>query len=117
MIWSGFFSIFFPIYSYICIVARDRVIDQYKILISRFLTFFYTEEVINLKEMRKNLKKKIIAVVEKLGPQLFKNFEELKMVKRKPSHSQPRSQQSMVDQYYDELELNEAFASLQDVVF
>jgi hypothetical protein len=32
--------------------------------------------------MRKNLKKKLIVVVEKLGPDLWEDFDKLKLVKR-----------------------------------
>ena len=37
--------------------------------------------------MRKNLKKKIIATVERLGPTLFKDFDNIKEIRRKKLES------------------------------
>jgi hypothetical protein len=35
-----------------------------------------------LQQMRRNLRKKLISAIELLGPQMFEDFEKLKMVKR-----------------------------------
>ena len=49
---------------------------------ARMLCLFYTEDMFTLKQMRKSIKKKIIAVVEKLGPEIFQDFDKLRLVKR-----------------------------------
>ena len=50
-----------------------------------------------LKTMRKNLKKKLIVIVDKLGPELFEDFSKLRAVKRQKT--QVTSQKSFTTQY------------------
>ena len=66
--------------------------------------------------MRKNLKKKLIAVIEKLGPEMWDNFEKLRLIKRqKSTEVELRSKSSKRATYYEELEMNTAFESLREL--
>ena len=72
------FFIFCPIYFYVCILARDRLKRHLRVLKSRFYCFFYTEHVLVIQGMRNNLKKRIRELVNTKGPEIFKDFEEIK---------------------------------------
>ena len=52
---------------------------------SRLMCLFYTEDMFVLKQMRKNLKKKIRAIIDKFGPEMFEDFDQMRVVKRKGS--------------------------------
>ena len=40
-----------------------------------------------LKQMRKNLKKKIRGMVDKFGPEIFEDFDQTRIIKRKGSNN------------------------------
>ena len=67
--------------------------------------------------MRKNLKKKILTIIEKFGPELFQNFEKERLIKRKGAEvagdGDFDSDLDITD-YHLELELNNAFESLKE---
>ncbi len=87
-----------------------------------------------LKQMRKNLKAKIRAIIDKFGPEMFEDFDQFRVVKRKgsvnsennllsiPDHRNRNSEGngsfisrgSAQDQfsYYHQLELNNVFETL-----
>jgi hypothetical protein len=45
----------------------------------------YSDKVDVLQAMRKNLKKEVRSCVDKIGPQMFKNFDKMKLVMMKGS--------------------------------
>jgi hypothetical protein len=49
------------------------------------MCLFYTENMFSLQQMRKNLRTKIRGLVEKLGPEIFEDFDSNHIVKRKQS--------------------------------
>ncbi len=77
------FFFFFPLYSYICILSRDNLVRYYQLLQSRLMCLFYTESMFSLQQMRKNLRTKICSLVEKLGPEIFEDFDNNRIVKKK----------------------------------
>lgn len=52
-------------------------------MMARLLCLFYTEDMFTLLQMRKNLKKKIIQIVDKFAPELFENFDQNRHIKRR----------------------------------
>ena len=115
----GFFC-FFPLYSYVCILSRDNLVYYQQLLQSRLLCLFYTENMFLLKEMRKNLKHKICAIIEKFGPEMFEDFDKARVVKPKEGGLK-RVNSNLADQliagrpisYYHEIELNNVFESIK----
>lgn len=109
----------FPIYSYICIISRDKVIHYYNLTMTRLLVFFDTESIIALKTMRKNLKSRIIAIIEKLGPELYGDELKVQMIKRRKASISLEQRSNRSDNskgsYQAQLELNSAFASLAEL--
>ena len=69
--------------------------------------------------MRKNLKKKLINVIEVYGPQMFDDFQNFKLIKRKKTGEVNKSNLSdsygKSNQYYYDVALNEAFGSLKEI--
>ena len=63
----------FPLYTYVCILSRDRIIEYYSLLQSRLLCLFYTEDMFMIIKMRKNVKKKVLALVDKFAPTMFED--------------------------------------------
>ena len=49
---------------------------------SRLLCLFYTEDMFMLIQMRKNVKKKLISLIEKWGSALIEDFDQNRVVKR-----------------------------------
>jgi hypothetical protein len=95
------------------------VATHYKMLQARIIAFFHHDKMSDLKLLRKQLKKKVRGIVNTLGPQLFKNFDKLKLIMREGSSKQGSSQaHSKTDfevNYQDELEINRAFACLKEL--
>ena len=54
---------------------------------SRLMCLFYTEDMFLLKQMRKNLKKKIRGMVDKFGPEIIEDFDQNRIIKRKGSNN------------------------------
>lgn len=63
---------------------------HFKAVQSRCIAFFYTDKFISLKIHRKELKKHVRKVVNSFGPQLFKNFDKLRLI-AKEGNSRPSS--------------------------
>lgn len=91
------------------------MLHYYKIFQSRLLCLFYTENMFMLKQMRKHLKKKVIAIVQQLGHELWSDFDLLKLVKREKVTVDMGGSNNAKGSYYNEMELNQAFASLKDL--
>eukprot|EP00347_Sterkiella_histriomuscorum_P011872 403370778 len=111
IIWTFIFFLFFPIYSYFCILSRDKLIYYYQLMQSRLLCLFYTEDMFLLIQMRKNLKKKVIEIVDKLAPELFQDFNSGRHIKRRRGSSMDKTE----TEYQNELELTTAFESLKEL--
>lgn len=62
-------------------------------------------------QMRKNVKKKVIDIVDKLAPQIFQDFDNGRHIKRRRGSSNDR----LETDYHNELELNSAFESLKEI--
>ena len=99
---------------------------------SRLIAFFYTDKVLLVQIMRKQLKKKVRGVVDSFGPQLYKNFDKLRLIAKEGSrpqskagskHATPYKGRSRAHSgsgeedlgYHDRLELTRAFACLQEL--
>ena len=52
------------------------------------MSLFYVGQVNLIKETRKTLKKQVREIVDKVGPQLYKNFDQMRMIMFDPSKSQ-----------------------------
>jgi len=74
------FCIIFPLNSIIAIRSADGVVSHYKTMQARIIAFFHTEQMLSLKLMRKNLRKQVKETVNKIGHELFKNFDKLKFI-------------------------------------
>ena len=59
----------------VCIRSSDGILRHYKAMTARLIAFFYTDKVLDIQIMRKDLKKKVKEIVNNFGPQLFKNFD------------------------------------------
>ena len=116
------FFTFFPLYCYVCILSRDNLVFYQQLLQSRLMCLFYTENMFMLKQMRANLKEKIMSIVGKLGPEIFEDFSKLRLVKPKEDGTAERKRSSgnLADlviegkpiSYYHEIELNNVFETL-----
>jgi len=62
------------------------------------MCLFYTEDMFVLKQMRKNLKKKIRAIIDKFGPEMFEDFDQMRVVKRKGSVNSETNLLNLPDQ-------------------
>jgi glycerol-3-phosphate O-acyltransferase/dihydroxyacetone phosphate acyltransferase len=78
--YSFIFYILYPIISIISIRSHDGVRTHYTEFQGRFLSMFYTSQVDLIKQTRRTLKKKVRAVVDKVGPQIFKNFDKMRLI-------------------------------------
>lgn len=83
------------------------------------MCLLHTENMFQLKQMRANLKEKLMAMVGKLGPEIFEDFDKKRIIKdehRAPSRKNSDIANIMVDgkpiSYYHEIELNNVFESL-----
>mmetsp|Transcript_37820 Transcript_37820/g.57887 ORF Transcript_37820/g.57887 Transcript_37820/m.57887 type:complete len:306 (-) Transcript_37820:21-938(-) len=83
--YSTFFFFFFPIISVVSIRSHDGVRTHYTDFQGRFLSLFYTNQVEYIKSTRKALKRKVRAIVDKVGPQVFKNYDKMKIIMFDPS--------------------------------
>ena len=72
---------FFPLYCYVCILSRDNLVYYQQLLQSRLMCLLHTEDMVQLKQMRANLKQKLMAMVGKLGPEIFEDFDKKRIVK------------------------------------
>mmetsp|Transcript_2192 Transcript_2192/g.2128 ORF Transcript_2192/g.2128 Transcript_2192/m.2128 type:complete len:85 (-) Transcript_2192:42-296(-) len=81
-----------------------------------------------MKLERKQLRKQIKGIVNKIGPELFKNFDKLKFIMKQgsnfaktasrgstPQIRTPGEKSDIEISYLDELEINEAFACLKEL--
>jgi hypothetical protein len=97
---------------------------------SRIIAFFYTDKILTVQIFRKQLKKKVKGVVNNFGPQLFKNFDKLRLIAKEgskpgsraasknatPYKGRSRAPSGDLDlDYKDQLELTRAFACLQEL--
>lgn len=86
---------------------------------ARLLCLLYTENMFMLKQMRKNLKKKLINVVDTLAPEIFENFNSTRHVKRKSDvitvESTENEETNKQEKYLHEMELNAAFEVLKEI--
>jgi len=106
------------------------LIRNFTSVMSRLTAFFYTDKVLHVQIMRKQLRKKVRQVVDNFGPQLYKNFDKLRLIAKEGSrpsskagsrHTTPykgRSRAGSGDEdldYHDKLEITRAFACLQEL--
>jgi hypothetical protein len=63
------------------------------------MCLFFTEDMFVLKQMRKNLKAKIRGVIDKFGPEMFEDFDQMRVVKHKGSISSETNLLSLVDHF------------------
>lgn len=122
--YTTIFFLFFPLYSYICILSRDNLVYYQQLLQSRLMILFYTENMFLLKQMRTNLKESIMDIVGKLGPEMFEDFDNQRLVKPEGGSSTrgklKRTSSNLSDRliagkpisYYHEIELNQLFETL-----
>jgi hypothetical protein len=89
--------VFFPLYSYVCILSRDNLVRYHQLMYSRLMCLFFTEDMFVLKQMRKNLKAKIRGIIDKFGPEMFEDFDQMRVVKRKGSINSESNLLSLVD--------------------
>ena len=97
LLWTFVFFVFFPLYSYICILSRDNLVRYHQLMYSRLMCLFFTEDMFVLKQMRKNLKAKIRGIIDKFGPEMFEDFDQMRVVKRKGSINSESNLLSLVD--------------------
>ena len=64
--------------------SHDGVNTHYSNLQGRILFLFYRGQVKIIKETRKVLEEKIRKTVDKVGPELYKNFDKMKLIMRNP---------------------------------
>jgi len=95
-----------------------------QLLQSRLMILFYTENMFLLKQMRTNLKERIMSIVGKLGPEMFEDFDNQRLVKpegvintggklkRTSSNLSDRLIAGKPISYYHEIELNNVFETL-----
>lgn len=81
--WTVAFFFFFPLYCYVCILSRDNLLYYYQLMQSRLLCLFYTENMFLLKQMRANLRTKILEIVEAMGPSALPDFNSSRVIKPK----------------------------------
>jgi glycerol-3-phosphate O-acyltransferase / dihydroxyacetone phosphate acyltransferase len=74
------FFVLFPIVQLISIRSHDGVKTHYSNFQGRFLSLFYTDQVDLIKSTRKALKQKVRSVVDRVGPQVFKNFDKMRLI-------------------------------------
>jgi glycerol-3-phosphate O-acyltransferase/dihydroxyacetone phosphate acyltransferase len=113
MMHSCVFFVFCPLYAYMCIIARDNLKRHLHVLKSRFYCFFYTEHVLTIQGMRNNLKKTIRELVNTKGPEIFKDFDEIKKKQVEKLYRDDKSSSS--HQLEIELEVDEALDSLKEL--
>ena len=70
----------FPITSLIAIRSHDGVQTHMTEFHGRFVNLFYSDQVELIKVTRKELKKRVRGLVDKLGPRLFKNFDKMRHI-------------------------------------
>jgi glycerol-3-phosphate O-acyltransferase / dihydroxyacetone phosphate acyltransferase len=97
LLWTFVFFVFFPLYSYVCILSRDNLVRYHQLMYSRLMCLFFTEDMFVLKQMRKNLKAKIRGIIDKFGPEMFEDFDQMRVVKRKGSINSESNLLSLVD--------------------
>lgn len=86
--WTVAFFFFFPLYCYVCILSRDNLLYYYQLMQSRLLCLFYTENMFLLKQMRANLRTKILEIVEAMGPSALPDFNSSRVIKPEESAEQ-----------------------------
>ena len=82
------FFVVFPILQLISIRSHDGVRTHYSNFQGRFLSLFYTDQVDLIKSTRKALKQKVRSVVDRVGPQVFKNFDKMRLIMFDPQNSE-----------------------------
>jgi len=114
--WNATYSIlfffFFPVYGYICILARDNLLYYAKMTQAKFFVLFYTEHMFQIQQTRKNLKEKIVKIVEDLGKKTFKNFDKIRLIK---AYTQEIEEQEKIHDQEQEDAFNEAFSVLTEI--
>jgi len=109
----------FPLWSWISIRSADGVVTHYGLFQARLIALFHTDKINTLREHRKELKLKVRAQVNRIGPELFKNFNKLKLIAAKGNQEGTASKTASVTDYepdyYDELEITHAFQSLKEL--
>jgi hypothetical protein len=105
------FFLIFPLYTYVCILSRDKIIQYYGLLQSRLLCLFYTEDMFMIIQMRKNVKKKVIALCDKFSPTMFED----RILQRGSSNVNKSSTAESTSKYEHEIEMNTAFESLKEI--
>lgn len=120
------FVIFFPLYSYICVRSIDGVADNYNNLAIRIYALISSNTIESLLAQRALLAKKVHEIIDKYGPEVFENFDKMKLVKglkakkakmRKHSNdSDVSSQSSMISSMIvDQFDFDTAFETLSEI--
>jgi glycerol-3-phosphate O-acyltransferase/dihydroxyacetone phosphate acyltransferase len=70
----------YPVISVISIRSHDGVRTHYYEFQGRFLSLFYVSQVDVIKKTRRKLRNTVREVVDKVGPQVFKNFDKMRNI-------------------------------------
>lgn len=74
------FAILFPATSLIAIRSHDGVQTHMTEFHGRCVNLFYSDQVELIKVTRRELKKRVRGLVDRLGPRLFKNFDKMRVI-------------------------------------
>lgn len=87
------FAILFPATSLIAIRSHDGVQTHMTEFHGRLINLLYADQVELIKTTRKELKKRVRGLVDRLGPRLFKNFDKMRIIMfdKDPSLMRPKS--------------------------
>ena len=66
-------------------------------------------------DIRRRLKQKVRSIVNRIGPELFKNFNKLKFIKMNQGIKSRASISEVELEYEDELDITKAFNSLKEL--
>jgi len=66
-------------------------------------------------DIRRRLKQKVRSIVNRIGPELFKNFNKLKFIKMNQGIKSRTSISEVELEYEDELDITKAFNSLKEL--
>lgn len=74
------FCVLFPATSLIAIRSHDGVQTHMTEFHGRCVNLFYSDQVELIKVTRRELKKRVRGLVDRLGPRLFKNFDKMRVI-------------------------------------
>lgn len=118
--------VFYPIYNYICVRSWDGVIDNYNNLFVRVYCLFSKDTMSHIRAKRAVLAKKVNEGINKYGPQVFEDFDKMKLVKnlkpKKPKSEKKDddrdSEVSSASTFYNlinQVDFDDAFGALTEL--